>query len=106
MKDLKKLVLGAAIIAGGFSTFALTNINQSTEVICISITEDFKEIKLKELPKDVMLTVAKDYELATVTKAYVNKNEQYKLELMENDEITTVYISKDGEWLEETDIIE
>lgn len=106
MKDLKKLVLGAAIIAGGFSTFALTSTNEVTEIICISITEDFTEIKLEELPKDVMLTVAKDYELATVTKAYVNKNDQYKLELMESDEVATVYISKDGKWLEETDIIE
>lgn len=67
---------------------------------------DFKEIKATELPKLVLEPLAKDFEGATVQKAYVNENQEFKLVLATTAAYTkaasrTVYATKDGEWIKQ-----
>ncbi|QTE22384.1 hypothetical protein [Polaribacter cellanae] len=103
---MKKLILTVAILAGGFSTFATPNNIVKAETICVVSIEGFKEIAVDKLPKAVLDAVLKDYAKSKISKAYVNESKQYKLELNTDEVISTVYIDKDGNWLEETDIID
>ncbi|WP_299665048.1 hypothetical protein [uncultured Polaribacter sp.] len=103
---MKKLILTVAILASGFSTFAFSDNVLPIEIINVSLIEEFKEIDIDKLPKAVTDAVKKDYSSATISKAYVNGSEQYKLELNIDEIISTVYIDKDGYWLKDTDIIE
>ncbi len=64
----------------------------------------FKEIKATELPAPVREALAKDFEGATVQKAYVNEKQEFKLVLATgvNDSkatTKTVFASKEGEWI-------
>ena len=102
---MKKLILTVAIVAGGFSTFALTNNPIQNEVISISIADEFTEVTLENLPETVTAAVAKDFPTATLNKAYVNESEQYKLELTIDGSENIAFIGKDGNWLRESDVL-
>lgn len=103
---MKKLILTVAILASGLSTFATSDNFLKAETICVTSIEEFKEITEDQLPKAVLDAVTKDYSKAKISKSYVNENEQYKLELNIDEVISTVYIDKEGNWLEESDVIE
>ncbi|MFV0541421.1 MAG: hypothetical protein ACK5MZ_09330 [Aestuariibaculum sp.] len=98
---MKKLFLTAAILIGGATTFALPVNMLSNEIITISVNEGFTEISLDQLPEAVKAAVEKDFANATLSKAYVNASEQYKLVLSIDENESTVYADKDGNWLEE-----
>ncbi|NJB84113.1 hypothetical protein [Wenyingzhuangia aestuarii] len=99
---MKKLILSIAILASGVSTYAITN-NVSPETsINILMNDGFTEISAEELPATITTAVQKDFPSATITKAYVNTNGQYKLELTADEASHTVYADKDGNWLEES----
>ncbi|WP_111309678.1 hypothetical protein [Confluentibacter sediminis] len=101
---MKKLILTVAILAGGMSTFALPNNILPAESIHVVVNEAFKEIALDKLPAAVASAVEKDFATASISKAYVNDNEQYKLELTVDGSTSTVYADKEGNWLEESAI--
>lgn len=102
---MKKVFIAAAIILGGLSTFAKSAValNQPTEVV-IGLPSKFKQIKTSELPKAVLEALASDYNTATIDKAYVNSNQEYKLHISVQ-EVTSavhterVYADKDGNWI-------
>ncbi|QTE22383.1 hypothetical protein [Polaribacter cellanae] len=102
---MKKLILTVAIVASGFSTFAFSDNVLPVETITVSVVKDFKEVALDKLPKAVSDAIAKDYSSSTISKAYVNDSEQYKIELKTAEVESTVYIDKDGNWLKEADIV-
>ena len=101
---MKKLILAVAIVASGLSTFALTVNPIQTEITTVSISEEFKEIALESLPAEVTAAVAKDFSTATISKAYVNSSEQYKLEITMDGTDNVVYADKDGNWLQAKDV--
>ncbi|MWW24388.1 hypothetical protein [Algibacter lectus] len=101
---MKKLILAVAIVASGLSTFALTVNPIQTEISTVSISEEFKEIALESLPAEVTAAVAKDFSTATISKAYVNSSEQYKLEITMDGTDNVVYADKDGNWLKASDV--
>ncbi|WP_159018776.1 hypothetical protein [Algibacter sp. L3A6] len=101
---MKKLILAVAIVASGLSTFALTVNPIQTEISTVSITEDFKEVALENVPTAVTDAVAKDLSTATLNKAYVNSSEQYKLEITMDGTDNVVYADKDGNWLQAKDV--
>ena len=101
---MKKLILTVAIIAGGMSAFAMPNTVLPTEEINIVMNDEFKEIAVDKLPAAVSSAVKNDFATATISKAYVNTSEQYKLELSLDGSTSTVYADKDGNWLEESSI--
>ncbi|MCL5127215.1 hypothetical protein [Algibacter sp. L4_22] len=101
---MKKLILTVAIVASGFSTFALSINPIQNEMISVSITEEFKEITLESLPAEITAAIAKDFASATLNKAYVNGKEQFKLEMTIDGTDNVAYIDKDGNWLKASDV--
>jgi hypothetical protein len=101
---MKKLILTVAILAGGMSTFAMPNTILPQETINVVVNDEFKEIAVDKLPAAVSSAIKNDFSTATISKAYVNTSEQYKLELNLNGSTSTVYADKDGNWLEESAI--
>lgn len=101
---MKKLILTVAILAGGMTAFAMPNTVLPQEAINVVVNDEFKEIAVDKLPASVSSAVKNDFSTATITKAYVNTSEQYKLELSLDGSTSTVYADKDGNWLEESAI--
>lgn len=98
---MKKVILTSAIILGGLSTYATSAFAMNTaEVIVVSIQEEYKEIKAEELPQKVKDALAADFETATLDKAYVNAEQEYKLDITVDGVSSTVYADKDGNWIE------
>ncbi|WP_010136241.1 hypothetical protein [Ochrovirga pacifica] len=98
---MKKLVLTVAILVSGVATtFAspLTpNQNSTLEIVA---NNEFTEIAVDKLPAAVTEAVKKDFPNATISKAYVNENEIYQLDLSVNGAEKTVYADKEGNWVE------
>ena len=98
---MKKVVLTAAIILGGLTTFATSAfaISQTDEII-MTVQDDYKEIKTDSIPQAVKDALAADFQTATLNKAYVNHKQEYKLEITVDGAASTVYADKDGNWIE------
>ncbi|MEL0651768.1 hypothetical protein V6246_10070 [Algibacter sp. TI.3.09] len=101
---MKKLILAVAIVASGLSTFALTVNPIQSEIATVSISEEFKEVALENVPTAVTDALVKDLSTATLNKAYVNSSEQYKLEITMDGTDNVVYADKDGNWLQAKDV--
>lgn len=102
MKIMKKLFFVAVLSFGSLTVFAQAggDVAQATTQTAIA-QDDFTEIEASDLPKAVTTAVSKDYPSGTISKAYVNKQEQYKLEVSLEDGTTgTLYADKDGNWIE------
>ncbi len=99
---MKKLFFAAVLSFGSLTAFALSSgdINLDTTPIVIA-QDDFSEIETSDLPEAVSTAVSTEYPSATISKAYVNKKDQYKLEVTLEDGTTgTLYADKDGKWIE------
>jgi len=99
---MKKLFFAAVLSLGSLTAFAQEGENliaQATEVAVAQ--DDFSAIETSELPEAVTNAVSTNYPSATISKAYVNQKEQYKLEVTLEDGTTgTLYADKDGNWIE------
>ncbi|AUC21115.1 MULTISPECIES: hypothetical protein [Polaribacter] len=106
---MRKLVLTltVAVLTSGATVFAANDINTNNvdEIVVVVSNDDFKEISVKELPAAVSSAIVKDFGTATAIKAYVNGSEQYKFELTLDGEEKVVYADKEGNWLEEADVV-
>lgn len=103
---MKKLILVVVILAGGISSFAFPTNRLSNETTTVVKIESFTEISLDELPDAIKTAVQNDFASATLSKAYVNESEQYKLILVNEDgSESTVYADKDGNWIDEEAIV-
>ena len=68
------------------------------EIAATDVAQDYKEVKASEVPKTVQDAVAKDFSGATISKAYVNAQGDYKIELATADaKKATVYANAKGE---------
>ena len=82
------------------SDAAITKDESGVEVLATDIAQDYREVKASEVPKTVQDAVAKDYNGATISKAYVNAQGDYKIELATADaKRATVYANAKGEWV-------
>ncbi|MDN3620480.1 hypothetical protein QWY81_13515 [Polaribacter undariae] len=106
---MRKLILTVtvALLTSGVSVFAANNINinNADEIVVVVTNDDFKEISAKELPEAVSNAIMKNFPLATVNKLYVNGSEQYKIDLTIDETDAVVYADKDGNWIEEGDVV-
>lgn len=99
---MKKLAVVTAITLGSFSTFAATPVIFHDGVMedVMRAQEEFKEIEVSKLPEAVTKVVNKDYAGATIDRAYVNENDEYKLVVSHNEAKLTLYADKNGNWIE------
>ena len=90
------------MVLGSLSTFAqdVEEVQaEATEVM--EVQDDFAAIDLSELPEAITEALAKDHPNATITKAYVNEEAQYKLEISTEDgSELKLYADEEGNWLE------
>ena len=98
---MKKVILTAAIVLGGLSTYANSAFAMNTaEVIELRVQQDYKLIDNNALPKAVKDALAADFPTATLDKAYVNDSEEYKLDVNIDETAISLYVDKDGNWIE------
>ena len=101
---MKKVILTAAIILGGLSTFSsqAQETNPPGEIVAEvqKEQEEFKEVKTDSLPQAVKDALAADFQTATLDKASVNDKEEYKLEITVDGAASIVYADKEGNWIE------
>nr|WP_299031070.1 hypothetical protein [uncultured Tenacibaculum sp.] len=101
---MKNLILAAAILAGA-STYATVN-NTNTPITQVHkiVENGFQEISLDKIPTTITNSLKNSFPSATLSKAFVNEKEQYKLEISVENETKTLYADKDGNWLEAKDV--
>ena len=98
---MKKVFLTAAIILGGLSSYAVTSVTAvQNDAIVVQLQQEFKEIKVEELPQAVKDALARDFQTATLNKAYVNDEQEYKLDITVDGAASTLYADEDGNWIE------
>lgn len=98
---MKNVKMFAIVALTALSTqIALASVTANTTIgasaIALSI-QDFVEIEISALPETVQETLTTSHEGAEVTKAFVNKEGIYKIEITKSDVQKTVYINSEGE---------
>lgn len=103
---MKKLILSAAIILGGFSAFAQQSTPPKTETKAETATQtvqtvknSYTEIKLEEVPEAVKAALAKAYPTAILNKALINEKKEYELQVKVGDREGSVYADANGAWI-------
>ncbi len=99
---MKKLMIAVAILVG-----TLTSINAQSsfketpsKAQVASSQDDYKEVKVSELPQAVKDAIAKDLEGVVVSKAYANEKGEFKLIVTTTDKLSkTLYANSKGEWI-------
>jgi predicted peptidase len=99
---MKNLVFASALVLGTLGTVTATEI---TPIFHDGIMEsifiqDFTEIKTDLLPEAVTAALEKDFPGATIKKAYINGETQYKLEVTNGEEKLVLYADAEGNWIE------
>ncbi|WP_158974608.1 hypothetical protein [Cellulophaga sp. L1A9] len=99
---MKKLILASAFAFVGLTAMAQPSETVVEETVIVSATQDgFSEIEMSELPEAVATAVATNYPSATIDKAYVNDQQQYKIEVsLEGGTSGTLYADENGNWIE------
>jgi len=72
----------------------------TTHIPAKLVNEGFLEIEVSTLPKSVQETITTKFKKATINKAFVNKEGVYKIELVNDKSLSTVYIDTDGKLVE------
>ena len=97
---MKKLILSAALILGGFTAFAQTAEQTQDPTKTAATTqateEKFKEIKLEDVPSAVILAEKTAQPNAVIEKAYINDKKEYKLDIKVDNQKATVYTDAAG----------
>lgn len=96
---MKKLVLSAAVFLGSLSTFAaIAPVQNSVEKV-ITIADEYTEIKIEELPVAVTDALKVAYPDAVISKAYVNENKEYRIDIKTGDQEGSLFADSEGKWL-------
>ncbi|UZO81598.1 hypothetical protein NBT05_03765 [Aquimarina sp. ERC-38] len=66
--------------------------------------QEYVEVKIVDLPMAVQNAVVNDYGASRIVKAYIAKDNSYKLILInENNQSKILFINADGEWISSED---
>ena len=95
---MKTLILSAALFVGSLTSFANTTILNTTEIIKI-VQEVYTEITSDKLPETVLTALKTSYPDASIDKAYVNKKNEYKIEISVGDQKAAVFADANGNWI-------
>ncbi|TDQ33178.1 hypothetical protein [Zeaxanthinibacter enoshimensis] len=102
---MKKILLITVMSLGSLTAFAQeteAEINVDTEVAATAETQDdFSAIELSEVPAAITEALSRDYPDAEINNAFVNEEEQYKLEVtLEDGNTAELYADSEGNWLD------
>ena len=97
---MKKLILSAAIVLGSLSTYA-TIVPTSIKVNkIITIQEEYTEVELEVVPAAIIEALKGAFPDATLDKAYVNANKQYKLDITIGEKKGNLFADENGKWIQ------
>ncbi|CDF79028.1 conserved hypothetical protein (DUF2874) [Formosa agariphila KMM 3901] len=99
MKNVFLTLVFAAVVLSNMSFYAASPVVLKFEDGVFVLQDEYKEIKVTELPKAVTDAVATDFSKATIAKAYVNEAMEYKLELTMDGTMETVHVDAKGNWI-------
>lgn len=99
---MKKLVFATALAIGGLTLgTAATPIIFHDGIMEELIVQDFKEIAVSDVPSAVITALETDYPGATINKAYVNGEDQYKLDISTAEgNSMELYADAEGNWIQ------
>ncbi len=94
---MKNIVYATAIALGSLSTISANPPIFHDGIMELVIAQEFTEIAVKDVPTAVLEGLEKDHMGATIQKAYVNEDLEYKLEVaLEDGSTSTFYFDADG----------
>ncbi|WP_425234788.1 hypothetical protein [Ulvibacterium sp.] len=105
---MKKVMLVAVMALGTMTAFAQEEVMEEAtanleEVAAeaVEAQDGFNEVALEELPEAITQALEAAHPGASVAKAYMNEQSQYKLEVTKEDgEQVELYADAEGNWLE------
>lgn len=98
---MKNFVYATALAIGSLSTISANTPIFHDGIMEFIIAQEFTEIALEEVPTAITDALEKDYPGASLEKAYVNEESQYKLEVsMEDGSSKELYADAEGNWIE------
>lgn len=99
---MKKLVFATALAIGSLTIgTAATPIIFHDGIMEEVFIQDFKEIDVADVPAPITEALEADYVGAIINKAYVNGDDNYKLEVaMEDGTTMELYADAEGNWLQ------
>jgi hypothetical protein len=102
IRKMKKLVFATALAIGSLTIgTAATPIIFHDGIMEEVMAQDYKEVAVSDVPTAVTDALEADYAGATLNKAYVNEEDDYKLEVsMEDGTAMELYADAEGNWLE------
>ncbi|MDW5288311.1 hypothetical protein [Formosa sp. PL04] len=99
MRNLFLTLAVATVVICNMSFYAASPTVVAFENGIFVLQDEYKEIKVSELPTVITDAVSADFSEATISKAYVNELKEYKLELTMDGVIKTVYTDAAGKWI-------
>lgn len=93
---MRTALLLTVIVLGSITSFALNPVFSQQLIL---VQEEFTEITSDQLPQAVLSALNKTYPGATIDKAFVNQNKEYKLEISVGDQKATVLADANGYWI-------
>ncbi len=97
---MKKLILSVAVVLGSLSTFATIVPTQNNSEKVIIISDEYTEIKIEEVPVAVTDALKKAYPTAILSKAYINENKEYRLDVKVGDKEGALFADETGKWIQ------
>ena len=104
---MKKLILSAAILLGGFSAIAQEASVDATKEVKEAVApeakttqEEYTDITAEEIPAPVSAALETAYPGAVVETAQMNEAKEYKLDIAVEDQKATVYADAEGNWIQ------
>ncbi|MEH6704972.1 hypothetical protein [Galbibacter orientalis] len=98
---MKKVILVAAMALGSLTAFAAIPATANNDTKIVVTQDDYKEIAVAEVPQAIQEALQADYPQAEITKAYVNEENTYKLEVKMGDQTGNLFANESGEWIEQ-----
>jgi hypothetical protein len=93
---MKKLILSAVIILGGFSVQAAIPAGTVSTVMTGFVQDEYTEIAADAVPEAIKSTVEKSFPNTKLEKVYKNAKNEYKLEISSGDKKYTVFTDESG----------
>ncbi len=100
---MKKLILSAAIVLGSFTAIAQeTPVTESTttETVTTEQEEVLTPVASDEIPAPVTDALENAFPGATISKAEITEDKEYKLQVKAGDKEGLVYFDEKGKWIE------
>lgn len=95
---MRTALLLTVIVLGRLTSFALNPV-VSPQIVVLILQEEYTEITSDQLPQAVLSALNNTYPGATIDKAFVNQNKEYKLEISVGDQKATVFADANGNWI-------